>query len=112
MKITLEVLEAILMAMVPGILEVCILTDREPRTSRRYLWYLPPSILALVAAITIAIPGVPNLISGIFCWSAAVMTWACVWHDAEESLATLHAKLLVAAMVCALFGTVCWCVGY
>lgn len=112
MKMTLEVLGAILMAMVPGFLVVCILTDRELRTAKSYLWYLPPVVLAAGSAVAMAVPGVPEVVCGVLCLGTVTAQVLCVLKDEEMSFHTARKTLFMVAACCAVFGTICWCVGY
>ncbi len=102
-----------LMAALPWLQLMCILTDREQPTSRRYWWYLPPSILSLLTAIAVGLPRIiDKRIGGFGCWCTLIFTFVCAYHDETEGLENLHGKLICLSMICAAFAMVCWCVGY
>lgn len=112
MATTIEVLAAVLMAAAVGILELCVLTDRAAPDSKRYLWYLPPSLLAFATAVAIAVPGVPNMLCGLLCLGTVTAMLACGLHEENFGANTRHRGVMTAATICILFGAMCWCVGY
>ena len=98
-----------LMAALPWLQLTCILTDREQPTSRRYWWYLPPSILSLLTATAVGLPRIiDKRIGGFGCWCTLIFTFACAYHDETEGLENLHGKLICLSMICTAFATV-WC---
>ncbi len=102
-----------LMAAMPWIMLACLFTDRERPTSKRYWWYLPPSILSLLTAIAVGIPQiVDKRISGFGCWCTLIFTFVCAYHDEMEGLENLHGKLICLSVICTAFAMICWCVGY
>lgn len=111
MATTLEVLAAMLMAAAVGILELCVVMDRIPPNSKRYLWYLAPMVLTFGAAVAIAIPGVPEMICRLLCLSAVAAILLCGLKDEKIGFRTLHKTMFIVAAFCAIFGTMCWCWG-
>lgn len=84
-----------LMAAMPWIMLACLFTDRERPTSKRYWWYLPPSILSLLTAIAVGLPQiVDKRIGGFGCWCTLIFTFVCSYHDEMEGLENLHGKLI------------------
>lgn len=95
------------------IMLACLFTDRERPTSKRYWWYLPPSILSLLTAIAVGLPQiVDKRIGGFGCWCTLIFAFVCAYHDEMEGLANLHGKLICLSIICAAFAMVCWCMGY
>lgn len=102
-----------LMAAMPWIMLACLFTDRERPTSKRYWWYLPPSILSLLTAIAVGLPQiVDKRIGGFGCWCTLIFTFVCAYHDEMEGLENLHGKLICLSVICTAFAMICWCVGY
>lgn len=102
-----------LMAAMPWIMLACLFTDRERLTSKRYWWYLPPSILSLLTAIAVGLPQIiDKRIGGFGCWCTLIFTFVCAYHDEMEGLENLHGKLICLSMICTAFAMICWCVGY
>lgn len=102
-----------LMAVMPWIMLACLFTDREQPTSKRYWWYLPPSILSLLTAIAVGLPQiVDKRIGGFGCWCTLIFTFVCAYHDEMEGLENLHGKLICLSVICTAFAMICWCVGY
>ena len=102
-----------LMAAMPWIMLACLFTDRERPTSKRYWWYLPPSILSLLTAIAVGLPQiVDKWIGGFGCWCTLIFTFVCAYHDEMEGLENLHGKLICLSIICAAFAMVCCCMGY
>ena len=102
-----------LMAAMPWIMLACLFTDRERPTSKRYWWYLPPSILSLLTAIAVGLPQiVDKWIGGFGCWCTLIFTFVCAYHDEMEGLENLHGMLICLSAICTAFAMICWCVGY
>ena len=69
-----------LMAALPLLQLMCILTDREQPTSKRYWWYLPPSILSLLTAIAVGLPRIiDKRIGGFGCWCTGIRKCSGTW---------------------------------
>lgn len=63
-----------LMAAMPWIMLACLFTDRERPTSKRYWWYLPPSILSLLTAIAVGLPQIiDKWFGGFGCWCTLIL---------------------------------------
>ena len=93
-----------LMAAMPWIMLACLFTDRERPTSKRYWWYLPPSILSLLTAIAVGLPQiVDKRIGGFGCWCTLIFTFVCAYHDEMEGLENLHGKVICLYMICKAF---------
>lgn len=102
-----------LMAVLPWVQLTCILTDRTQSTSKRYWWYLPPSVLSLLTAIAVGLPQIiDKRIGGFGCWCTLIFTFLCAFHDETGDRTSLHGKLICLSMICTTFAMVCWCVGY
>ena len=102
-----------LMAAMPWIMLACLFTDRERPTSKRYWWYLPPSILSLLTAIAVGLPQIiDKWFSGFGCWCTLIFTFICAYHDEMEGHENLHSKLICLSMICTVFAMICWCVSY